>query len=188
MHLIRDRICVSFASTNYYDDNQTKETLSFWDYFRKSYKCILLVAGLAYASLAAVFNCVHVAHPFTFLFCPFVIALSVFSNVYSENQSNTNMSPKYIWQYTSWKLITSAVLKLWQMFIFILIKDEVLLTVGCPIFPPFYIDSQISVHRKFKKNRSIDIYKRKRNIFQWKIPNSLIIYSMQNRNKLEIKF
>ena len=38
-----------------------------------------------------------------------------------------------------------------------LIKDEVLLTVGCPIFPPFYIDSQISVHRKFKKNRSIDI-------------------------------
>jgi hypothetical protein len=23
---------------------------------------------------------------------------------------------------------------------------------------------------------------------QWKIPNSLIIYSMQNQNKLEIKF
>jgi hypothetical protein len=36
------------------------------------------------------------------------------------------------------------------------IKDEVLLTVGCPIFP-FYIDNQISVHRKLKKNRSIDI-------------------------------
>ena len=32
-----------------------------------------------------------------------------------------------------------------------LIKDEVLITVGCPIFPPFYIDSQISVHRKLKK-------------------------------------
>ena len=32
-----------------------------------------------------------------------------------------------------------------------LIKDEVLLTVGCPIFPPLYIDSQISVHRKLKK-------------------------------------
>jgi hypothetical protein len=32
-----------------------------------------------------------------------------------------------------------------------LIKDEVLLTVGCPIFLPFYIYSQISVHRKFKK-------------------------------------
>ena len=49
-----------------------------------------------------------------------------------------------------------------------LIKDEVLITVGCPIFKgrspyngrlsdfSFYIDSQISVHRKFKKNRSID--------------------------------
>jgi hypothetical protein len=33
-------------------------------------------------------------------------------------------------------------------------KDEVLLTVGCPIFPPSYIDGQISVHRKFKKNRN----------------------------------
>ena len=32
-----------------------------------------------------------------------------------------------------------------------LVKDEVLITVGCPIFPPFYIDSQISVHQKFKK-------------------------------------
>jgi hypothetical protein len=30
-----------------------------------------------------------------------------------------------------------------------LIKDEVLLTVGCPIYP-FYVDSQISVHRKLK--------------------------------------
>jgi hypothetical protein len=38
-----------------------------------------------------------------------------------------------------------------------LLKDEVLLTVGCPIFPPFYIDNQISVHRKLKKNRSNDI-------------------------------
>jgi hypothetical protein len=32
-----------------------------------------------------------------------------------------------------------------------LINDKVLLTVGCPIFPPFYIDSKISVHRKLKK-------------------------------------
>jgi hypothetical protein len=31
-----------------------------------------------------------------------------------------------------------------------LVKDKVLITVGCPIFS-FYIDSQISVHRKFKK-------------------------------------
>jgi hypothetical protein len=34
----------------------------------------------------------------------------------------------------------------------ILIKDECFLTVGCPIFPPFYVDSQRSVHRKFEKN------------------------------------
>ena len=40
--------------------------------------------------------------------------------------------------------------KMYRYFIAI-IKDEVLLTVDCPIFPPFYIDSQISVHRKFKK-------------------------------------
>jgi hypothetical protein len=32
-----------------------------------------------------------------------------------------------------------------------ILKNEVLLAVGCPIFPPFYIDSQISVHWKFKK-------------------------------------
>ena len=35
--------------------------------------------------------------------------------------------------------------------LFRLLKDEVLLTVGCPIYPPFYIDSQIFFHRKFKK-------------------------------------
>ena len=34
---------------------------------------------------------------------------------------------------------------------FKILKDEVLLTVSCPIFPPFYIDSQISVHRKLKQ-------------------------------------
>jgi hypothetical protein len=50
MHLIRDRICVSFASTNYYDDNQTKETLSLWNYFMKRYKCILLETESAYHS------------------------------------------------------------------------------------------------------------------------------------------
>jgi hypothetical protein len=32
-----------------------------------------------------------------------------------------------------------------------IIKDEVLITVSCPIFPSTYIDSQISVHRKLKK-------------------------------------
>jgi hypothetical protein len=45
---------------------------------------------------------------------------------------------------------------IWFVLYSVIIKDEVLLTVGCPIFPPFYIDSQISVHRKFK-NRSVDI-------------------------------
>ena len=54
MHIIRDRICVSFASTNYYDDNQTIETLSFWNYFRKSYKCILLETESAYHSQARI--------------------------------------------------------------------------------------------------------------------------------------
>jgi hypothetical protein len=39
----------------------------------------------------------------------------------------------------------------------VVLKDEVLLTVGCPIFP-FYIDSQISVHRKFKKIDQYDIF------------------------------
>ena len=69
----------------------------------------------------------------------------------------------------------------------VVIKDEVLLTVGSPIFPPFYIDSQISVHWKFKKIDQL-IFRNVKEIFQWKIPNSLFIYSMQNRNKLEIKF
>ena len=51
---------------------------------------------------------------------------------------------------------TSKTMKKGNIVIFsYLIKDEVLITVGCPIFPPFYIDSQISVHRKFK---NIDQY------------------------------
>jgi hypothetical protein len=45
-----------------------------------------------------------------------------------------------------------------------IIKDEVLITVSCQIFPPFYIDSQISVHRKFKK------------IDQWIFRNAKEIY------------
>ena len=47
--------------------------------------------------------------------------------------------------------IGHALYILFIIIIIIIIKDEVLLTVGCPIFSPFYIDSQISVHRKFKK-------------------------------------
>jgi hypothetical protein len=46
-----------------------------------------------------------------------------------------------------------------------LIKDEVLLTVGCPIFPPFYIDSQISVHRKFKKKIDQLIFRNAKEIY-----------------------
>ena len=42
----------------------------------------------------------------------------------------------------------------------LILKDEVLLTVGCPIFPPFYIDSQISVHRKFKKKWYLETQKK----------------------------
>ena len=48
----------------------------------------------------------------------------------------------------------------------------------------FYIDSQIPVHRKFK----IHNLETQKKYISMKIPNSLIIYSMQNRNKLEIKF
>ena len=56
---------------------------------------------------------------------------------------------------TDWFLEYSGILDMTDLWW--IIKDEVLLTVGCPIFPSFYIDSQISVNRKFKKNRSIDI-------------------------------
>ena len=51
------------------------------------------------------------------------------------------------------------------------IKDEVLLTVGCPIFPPFYIDSQISVHRKFKKIDHLIFRNAKEIYFNEKFPN-----------------
>jgi hypothetical protein len=47
----------------------------------------------------------------------------------------------------------------------VVIKDEVLLTVGSPIFPPFYIDSQISVHWKFKKIDQL-IFRNVKEIFQ----------------------
>ena len=50
------------------------------------------------------------------------------------------------------------------------IKDEVLLTVGCPIFPPFYIDSQISVHRKFKKIDQLIFRNAKEIYFNEKFP------------------
>jgi hypothetical protein len=50
-----------------------------------------------------------------------------------------------------------------------LIKDEVLLTVGCPIFP-FYIDSQISVHRKSKNIDQLIFRNAKEIYFNEKFP------------------
>jgi hypothetical protein len=50
------------------------------------------------------------------------------------------------------------------------IKDEVLLTVDCPIFPPFYIDSQMSVHRKFKKIDQLIFRNAKEIYFNEKFP------------------
>jgi hypothetical protein len=51
-----------------------------------------------------------------------------------------------------------------------IIKDEVLLTVGCPIFLPFYIDSQISVHRKFQKIDQLIFRNAKEIYFNEKFP------------------
>jgi hypothetical protein len=50
------------------------------------------------------------------------------------------------------------------------LKDDVLLTVGCPIFPPFYIDSQISIHRKFKKIDQLIFRNAKEIYFNEKFP------------------
>jgi hypothetical protein len=51
----------------------------------------------------------------------------------------------------------------------LILKNEVLLTVGCPIFP-FYIDSQISVHRKFKKKDQLIFRNAKEIYFNEKFP------------------
>ena len=51
-----------------------------------------------------------------------------------------------------------------------LIKDEVLLTVGCPIFRPFYIDSQIFVHQKLKKLDQLIFRNAKEIYFNEKFP------------------
>jgi ribosomal protein L21 len=52
----------------------------------------------------------------------------------------------------------------------LILKDEVLLTVGCPMVPPFYIDRQISVHRKFKKIDQLIFRKAKEIHFNEKCP------------------
>ena len=51
-----------------------------------------------------------------------------------------------------------------------IIKNEVLLTVGCPICLPFYIDSQISVHRKLKKIDQLIFRNAKEIYFDAKFP------------------
>ena len=51
-----------------------------------------------------------------------------------------------------------------------LIKDKVLLMVGCPIFLSFYNDSQISVHRKFKKIDQLIFRNAKEIYFNEKFP------------------
>ena len=58
--------------------------------------------------------------------------------------------------------------------------------VGCPIFPSILIAKYLFTGSL--KNRSIDNLETQKKYISMKIPNSLIIYSMQNRNKLEIKF
>ena len=68
-----------------------------------------------------------------------------------------------------------------------LIKDKVLIMVGCPIFSFYGILIAKYLFTGSLKNRSIDNLETQKKYIQWKIPNSLIIYSMQNRNKLEIK-
>ena len=51
-----------------------------------------------------------------------------------------------------------------------IIKDEVLITECCQIFPPFHIDSQISVHRKFKKIDQLIFRNAKEIYFNKKFP------------------
>jgi hypothetical protein len=48
--------------------------------------------------------------------------------------------------------------------------NSIIITVGCPIFPPFYIDSQISVHRKFKKIDQLIFRNAKEIYFNEKFP------------------
>ena len=69
------------------------------------------------------------------------------------------------------------------------IKDEVLLTVSSAIFPSILIAKNMLTGSL--KNRSIDNLETQKKSISMK--NSqffdyLVVYSMQNRNKLEIKF
>jgi hypothetical protein len=60
------------------------------------------------------------------------------------------------------------------------IKDEVVITIDCPIFPSILIAKYLFTGSL--KNRSIDNLETQKKYISMK--NSLIIYSMQNGNKL----
>jgi hypothetical protein len=72
---------------------------------------------------------------------------------------------------------------LMHLFTSLILKDEVLLTVSCPIFPSILIAKSLLTGSL--KNRSIDNLDMQKKSISMK--NSLIIYSMQNRNKPLIK-
>jgi hypothetical protein len=64
--------------------------------------------------------------------------------------------------------------------------DEVLIMVDCPIFPSILIAKYLFTGSL--KNRSIDNLETQKKYISMKNSQFFIIYSMQNRNKLEIKF
>jgi hypothetical protein len=72
--------------------------------------------------------------------------------------------------FTTVECDTLFIFSLWKFHCITFIKDEVLLTVGCPMVPPFYIDRQISVHRKFKKIDQLIFRKAKEIHFNEKCP------------------
>jgi hypothetical protein len=63
-----------------------------------------------------------------------------------------------------------GMLRLSYKYIYIYIKGRSPFTVGCPICPPFYIDSQISVQRKFKKIEQLIFRNAKEIYFNEKFP------------------
>ena len=71
---------------------------------------------------------------------------------------------------------------------FVVIKDEVLLTVSCPIFPSILIAKNLLTGSL--ENRSIDNLETQKKSISMKNSQffDYLLYSMQNRNKLEIKF
>jgi hypothetical protein len=69
---------------------------------------------------------------------------------------------------------------------FEIIKDEVLLMVSCPIFPSILIAKNLLTGSL--KNRPIDNLETQKKSISMKNSQFFDFYSMQNRNKLLIKF